>query len=92
MEYGIGYKKLPVIVIYPGFSKILDIVDNKGYIRSQIKNLWNNLPAFKNNMNKVATVHIPMNKELIRWALSQPDYMVNSMNKPWIYYLWIELD
>ena len=48
-------------------------------IRFNIKKLWENLPVFNNNMNKVPTLHVPYNKDLIRAALLEPNFMAPSM-------------
>lgn len=77
IEYGINNQGLPVIVIYPEFSEKSDIADSDG-IKKQIKELWNNLPIFRDNMNKVPTLHIPCKKELIKSALQDCDYMINT--------------
>lgn len=78
MNYGIKIKKLPVIVVYPDFNQKTDIVDNNGNIKKQIRDLWNRLPSFKDNMTSVPTLHIPFNKTLIISALTDPDFMVNT--------------
>ena len=65
MNYGIGTKGLPVIVIYPDYDKKSD--------------LWDKLPAFRDNMSSVATLHIPCTKSLITSALNDEDFMVNTM-------------
>lgn len=44
MNYGIGTKGLPVIVIYPDYDKKSDIVDSNGNFKKQIKDLWDKLP------------------------------------------------
>ncbi len=77
IEYGINNQGLPVIVIYPEFSEKSDIADSDG-IKKQIKELWNNLSVFRDNMNKVPTLHIPCKKELIKSALQDGDYMINT--------------
>lgn len=86
IDYGINTKGLPVIVIYPEFKKKEDIVDNTGNIKQQIKDLWDNLPIFKNSMDSVATLHVPLDKELIKHALNSPDFMVNTITKSGTYF------
>ena len=81
MEYGIGQLGLPVIVAYPDLNPI-------NYDRSfnqRIFELWSKLPAFKNNMHTVPTVHIPMKKEAIREALSSGDFMIQTKTDPGVY-------
>lgn len=87
MNYGIGKKGLPVIVIYPDYDKKSDIVDRNGNFKNQIKDLWDKLPAFRDNMSSVATLHIPCDKSLIKLALNDEDFMVNTMADANIYYL-----
>lgn len=79
MNYGIGTKGLPVIVIYPDYDKKSDIVDSNGNFKKQIKDLWDKLPAFRDNMSSVATLHIPCTKSVIISALNNEDFMVNTM-------------
>ena len=86
MEYGVWNQGLPVIVVYPDFSEKTDIVDSNGNFKKQIKDLWDKLPSFKSHMNEVATLHIPMNKDLIKKALSNKDFMINTMTKVGTYY------
>ena len=74
MEYGICTLGLPVIVVYPEINP----VNFSGNITRQAMNLWSRLPAFKNNMRLVPTLHIPMEKDAVRNGLSNPDYMVQS--------------
>ena len=68
---------LPVIVVYPEFSEKSDIIncDSKTF-KQQIKNLWDKLPIFRDNLHKVPTIHIPMNKALIEKTLKDTDFMV----------------
>lgn len=73
IDYGINVKKLPVIVIYPDFEEISNI--------SQVKVLWDRLPVFRDNMYKVATLHVPLKQLLIRAALSNNDFTVQYMTK-----------
>ena len=70
--------------MYPEYSEKNEISSNN-IIRQQIKNLWNNLPVFRDNMNKVPTLHIPLKKELIKKALLNPRFMVNSKTNPGSY-------
>lgn len=79
INYGVGTSGLPVIVVYPEYSEKSDIINcSKKTFKQQIKNLWDNLPAFRDSMESVPTLHIPNNKELIRTALSNTDFMINS--------------
>jgi hypothetical protein len=79
IDFGINTNALPVIVIYPEYSDKSDIINcGSNTIRQQIKKLWDNLPIFRDSMDKVPTIHIPNKKELIRNALNSPDFMVNT--------------
>lgn len=79
INFGIGTNKLPVIVVYPDFKEKSDIINcSSKTIRQQIKNLWDNLPAFRDSMSSVPTMHIPIQKALIRNALKDPDFVVGS--------------
>lgn len=74
MDYGICSQGLPVIVVYPEFDPIL----SGGAFDRRVFGLWERLPAFYENMDFVPTLHIPMDKESVRRALSSPNYMVQS--------------
>lgn len=78
IDYGINTLGLPIIVIYPDFKDKEYIANNTG-IRFNIKKLWKKLPVFNNNMRKVPTLHVPYNKNLIRAALLESDFMAPSM-------------
>jgi len=86
IDYGINTKRLPVIVIYPEFSDKSDIADKNGNFKSQITKLWDKLPGFRDNMEAVATLHIPLKKDLIVSALKDEGFMVNTMTQPSKYY------
>jgi hypothetical protein len=81
VDYGINTKGLPVIVIYPDYCNKNDIVDSNRNFKKQIKDLWDKLPNFRDSMDSVATLHIPCSKTLITSALSEQDFMVNTMTK-----------
>ena len=50
-------------------------------MRKQVKNLWDKLPKFRDNMDKVATLHVPYKKTLITSALKDPDFKVQTMTE-----------
>ena len=85
IDYGINLKSLPIIVVYPDYSEKFDIAGVSG-IKKQIKDLWDKLPVFRDNMSSVATLHIPETYELIKSALKETDFMVNTMASPGAYY------
>ena len=85
LEYGMNTLGLPVIVVYPDYSEKTDIANN-GFIKKDIKKLWNNVPTFKKYMDDVATIHIPMKQSLITSALKFEKVMINSMEKGCYFY------
>lgn len=85
IDYGINTCGLPIIVVYPDFCYRKDIIFRNGF-RKQIKDLWDKLPVFRDNMNKVPTLHIAMNKNNITLALNNSDFMVNTKIKVGQYY------
>lgn len=89
IDYGINKKGLPIIVIYPDFKDKTDICGSSG-IKKQIKDLWDHLPVFRDNMDKVATLHVPYKKELITKALQNADFKVQTMTDAKAYYYHIK--
>lgn len=85
MNYSIKTESLPIIVIYPDYDKNSDIADKNG-IKSKIKNLWDQLPVFRDNMGSIPTLHIPMKYEYIKSALENEKFMVNTKTEAGIYY------
>lgn len=87
INFGIGTCELPVIVVYPEYSEKSDIINcTSNTIKKKIKDLWDNLPAFRDSMDSVPTIHIPNKKELIREALNNTDFMVNTKCDANIYF------
>jgi len=87
INFGIGTCELPVIVVYPEYSEKSDIINcTSNTIKKKIKDLWDNLPAFRDSMDSVPTIHIPNKKELIRKALNDTDFMVNTKCDAKIYF------
>ncbi len=78
IEYGINAKGLPVIIIYPDFKEKSDIWCASG-MRKQVTDLWDKIPVLRDNMHKVATIHVPYNKSLITSALKDSDFKVQTM-------------
>lgn len=74
LDYGINNLGLPVIVIYPDY-RMSDIWDESGP-KENIKQLWERLPVFRDNINKVPTLHIALDKDLVKNALNDRRYMV----------------
>ena len=87
IDYGINTKFLPVIVVYPEYKEKSDIINcSSKTIRQQIKNLWDKLPIFRNSMNKVPTIHVPNKKSLIKKALEDEDFEVNTKCDPGVFF------
>ena len=84
IEFGIN-SGLPIIVVYPEFSEKSEIAENS-IIEDQIKKLWNNIPVFRDNMSKVATLHIPYKKEIISRALSCDGFKIQNAKKAGKYF------
>ena len=83
IEYGIGDLGLPVIVVYPEIDAKLF---NEG-IPYKAKMLWDNIGAFRRLMDTVPTLHVPMQKNALRVALSDSNFMIQTKRAPGIYYL-----
>jgi hypothetical protein len=84
IDYAINDQGLPVIVIYPGYDTKESLLAN-GFLKKEVKNLWEKLPVFRDSMGKVPTLHVPMNKELIKKSLQDSDFMVGSKKESGIY-------
>ena len=87
IDYGINDQGLPVIVVYPEYSEKLDIINcEKQTIKVNIRNLWHNLPIFRDSKQKVPTIHIPNKKELIRKALNDKNFMIGTKGATGVYF------
>ncbi|MCF1267350.1 toll/interleukin-1 receptor domain-containing protein [Morganella morganii] len=84
IDYGINTLGLPVIVIYPDYDTKGSLLNNNK-LKQQIRNLWSRIPTFRDSMNKVPTIHIPMKKDLIKQTLTDRDFMVKSKIAPDIF-------
>ena len=85
IDYGINTCGLPVIVVYPEFKEKEDIAkDNR--ITQKVKNMWKKLPVFRNSLDKVPTIHVPYKKDLIKKALEDSDFMVNTKGESKVYF------
>jgi len=82
IDYAINKKGLPIIVVYPEYSEQSDIIIySSNTFRKQITDLWDKLPIFKDSIDKVPTLHIPMKKALIEKALNNEKFMINTKGK-----------
>lgn len=87
INFGINTNGLPVIVVYPEYSEKSDIINcDSKTIKKKIKDLWDNLPTFRDSMANVPTIHIPNKKALIKQALNDADFMVNTKCSANIYF------
>lgn len=68
-------------MIYPEFSETSQIINFNKSFTSNVTNLWSKLPIFRDSMDKVPTVHLPMKKEIIRAELNNVGFMVQSNKK-----------
>lgn len=84
IEYGINTLGLPVIVIYPDYDSKEKLLNN-GSLKQEVKNLWNNLPIFRDSMKNVPTLHIPITKDFISKALNNNAFMLNTKIEPGVY-------
>ena len=86
IDYGIGILGLPVIVVYPEFTDKAEIAES-GKIKQHIRRLWDNLPRFRDQMDDVPTIHVPLDKSLISKALRDSDLTVQHKNENgrWFY-------
>ncbi|MEM7063055.1 MAG: hypothetical protein AAF572_07820 [Cyanobacteria bacterium P01_B01_bin.77] len=84
IDYGINSLGLPVIVVYPDYNTKESLLQN-GSLKQVIKNLWDKLPVLRNSMNKVPTLHVPMDKRLITLSLKDSDFMVSTKTTPKVY-------
>ncbi len=83
INFGIGYKGLPIIVVYPEYKEKGEIINcSSEKFKKQITDLWDNLPAFRNQMDDVPTLHLPYKKALIRTALNNAGFQVGSKKSP----------
>lgn len=82
VDYAINTLNLPVIVVYPDLkSKEELLTSDKKQLNSIVKNLWNKLPVFRDSKHNVPVIHVPISKELIRAALNDTDFRVDTAGK-----------
>lgn len=82
MRYGISSLGLPVIAVYPELYEL-----HAGCVSTEeMSAYWRRLPAFQERMLEVPTLHIPMKKDDLRWALQQDDFTVQGKAVPGVYY------
>ena len=84
IDYGINDQGLPVVVVYPEYDTAGSILTN-GKIKQSVKNLWGNLPIFRDSMLKVPTLHVPLKKTLIESSLQDQKFMLATKASPDIF-------
>jgi len=85
IDYGINNQELPVIVVYPEYNSVESLITN-GSLKSSVKNLWDRLPIFRDSMQDVPTLHVPMTKAAITRALADTDLMQATKCQPSCYH------
>ena len=87
VDYGINSMELPVIVVYPDFSDESDIIGCESKtIRKQIRDLWDRLPKFRDSMTDIPTLHVPKKRSLIRKALQDDDFKVQTRGESGVFF------
>lgn len=84
IDYGINDQGLPIIVVYPEYKTKEELLLD-GTLRPEVKALWANIPVFKDSMDKVPTLHVPMSLEVITDALNETGFMVGSKTTSDVY-------
>ena len=83
IEYGINTLGLPVIVIYPEYKDKSSLLTSTGKsLNSAVKTLWEKLPIFRDSKSQVPVMHVPLDKSLIKLALTDSDLMINTKCTP----------
>ena len=78
IRYAIEELGLPIIVVYSELKTQEEVIAANGKLTRSAVDLWNKLPYFKEHMDEVPTLHIPMNKDAIEKALKSKNFMVQS--------------
>ena len=78
IDYAINTLGLPIIVVYPEYDSRDEIIDDDKNFKMSIIKLWDKLPKLRDNMSKVPTIHVCMNQNDIRTALSDEDFMIQT--------------
>lgn len=87
IEYGINVKSLPIIVVYPDFEVVTESVNGDKCLKQAVIDMWNKLPVLRDNIGKVPTIHVPLNKEQIAKSLNHQWFQVQTSGKP-LQYFW----
>jgi hypothetical protein len=84
IDYGINTLGLPVIVVYPDYTTKESILSNN-ILEQAVQDLWGKLPIFRDSMNKVPTLHVPMSQNLISQALKSSGFKLATKKAPDVY-------
>ncbi len=83
IDYGINTLGLPVIIIYPEYKDKQSLLTLTGKsLKNSVKSLWDNLPILRDSKSTVPVLHVPLSKDLIKSALSNLKFMINSKCDP----------
>ncbi len=72
ITYGIDVCELPVIVVYPNMK----FVGYGDQLSARAVARWDNLPCLKSRIKDVPTAHVPLKKEHLERALTDPHFSV----------------
>ncbi len=72
ITYGIDVCELPVIVVYPNMK----FVGYGDQLSARAVARWDNLPCLKSRIKDVPTAHVPLKKEHLERALTDPRFSV----------------
>lgn len=62
-------------MIYPEYDTKASLLTGES-LKPAVKELWDNLPIFRDSMKNVPTLHVPMDKSLIVKSLLDVDLMI----------------
>ena len=68
-------------MIYPEYKTEESLLNGKA-LKQEIKNLWAKLPIFRDSASKVPVLHIPLLQSLVKSALDDKGFMVNTKKEP----------
>lgn len=83
IEYGIQVQRLPFIVVYPDYKTRAELLRD-GSLKQSVRDLWSKVPAFRDHMDQVPTLHVPLHKETVTWALRAKEFMFETKIDPCI--------
>ena len=71
----------------PDFDEKSDVINcETKKIKKKIEDLWDKLPKFRDSMTNVPTLHVPNKKSLIKKALQDDDFQVQTKRKPGVFF------